>query len=261
MKPTGDSVSRIISSVPEGTIDRSKRDFLRAAMALLAGLNLPRTSLAGGGLHGAGGSGQRVVMVVFGGVRRIETFSPQGLVNIPHLSGDLLPQSLFYRDARNEGVTAHFNAISSILTGNWQRVDDWGKLAPTTPTLFEQFRKGLGAAQSDTWVVASNKALTNLIGASSATDYGPGYGANVVFPKQLMVAAWPTPCARDAAATWRIAKRSRRNCKACWKRATTKAWDGASSTVPSGWIRACAALLKRPSRPLCAAAAQLRATN
>jgi hypothetical protein len=189
MKPTGDSVPRIISGVPEATIDKSKRDFLRAAMTLLAGLNLPRTSLAGGGLHGAGGSGQRVVLVVFGGVRRIETFSPQGLENIPHLSEDLLPQSLFYRDARNEGVTAHFNAISSILTGNWQRVDDWGKLAPTTPTLFEQFRKGLGAAQSDTWVVASNKALTNLIGASSATNYGPGYGANVVFPKQLMVAA------------------------------------------------------------------------
>ena len=41
-------------------------------------------------------------------------------------------------------MTAHFNAISSILTGNWQRVDDWGKLAPTTPTLFEQFRKRLG---------------------------------------------------------------------------------------------------------------------
>jgi len=189
MKPTGDSVPRIISGVPEATIDKSKRDFLRAAMALLAGLNLPRTCFAGGGRHGAGGSGQRVVLVVFGGVRRAETFSPQGLVNIPHLSNDLLPQSLFYRDARNEGVTAHFNAISSILTGNWQRVDDWGKLAPTTPTLFEQFRKGLGAAQSDTWVVASNKALTNLIGASSAADYGPPYGANVVFPKQLMVAA------------------------------------------------------------------------
>jgi hypothetical protein len=189
MKPTGDSVPRIISGVPEATIDKSKRDFLRAAMALLAGLNLPRTSFAGGGRHGAGGSGQRVVLVVFGGVRRAETFSPQGLENIPRLSQDLFPQSLFYRDARNEGVTAHFNAISSILTGNWQRVDDWGKLAPTTPTLFEQFRKRLGAAQSDTWVVASNKALTNLIGASSATDYGPPYGANVVFPKQLMVAA------------------------------------------------------------------------
>jgi hypothetical protein len=156
---------------------------------LLVGLNLPQTSLAGGGQHGAGGSGQRAVVVIFGGARRAETFSPEGLANIPHLSRDLLPQSLFYPEARNEGVTAPFNAISSILTGNWQRVDDWGKIAPTTPTLFEHFRKRLGAAQSDTWVVASNKALTSLIGASSAADYGPLYGANVVFPKQLMVAA------------------------------------------------------------------------
>jgi hypothetical protein len=38
-------------------------------------------------------------------------------------------------------------------------------------------------------VVASNKALTSLIGASSASDFGPAYGANVVFPKQLMLTA------------------------------------------------------------------------
>ena len=186
MKPDADSVSRVLSGGSEG---KSRRDFLRAAATLLVGLNLPQTSLAGGGQHGAGGSGQRAVVVIFGGARRAETFSPEGLANIPHLSRDLLPQSLFYPEARNEGVTAHFNAISSILTGNWQRVDDWGKIAPTTPTLFEHFRKRLGAAQSDTWVVASNKALTSLIGASSASDYGPLYGANVVFPKQLMVAA------------------------------------------------------------------------
>jgi len=186
MKPDADSVSRVLSGGSEG---KSRRDFLRAAATLLVGLNLPQTSLAGGGQHGAGGSGQRAVVVIFGGARRAETFSPEGLANIPHLSRDLLPQALFYPEARNEGVTAHFNAISSILTGNWQRVDDCGKIAPTTPTLFEHFRKRLGAAQSDTWVVASNKALTSLIGASSAADYGPLYGANVVFPKQLMVAA------------------------------------------------------------------------
>jgi hypothetical protein len=170
-------------------VDKSRRDFLSAAAAMLVGLNLPQTSLAGGGQHGVGGSGQRAVVVIFGGVRRAETFSPEGLENIPHLSRDLLPQSLFFPDTRNEGVTAHFNAISSIFTGNWQRVDDWGKLAPTTPTLFEFFRKELGVAQSDTWVVASNKALTSLIGASSSPQFGPPYGANVVFPKQLMVSA------------------------------------------------------------------------
>jgi len=135
------------------------------------------------------GSGHKVILVVIGGVRRNETFSHDGLEYIPHLAYDLMPQSLFYNHARNEGVTAHFNAISSILTGNWQRVDDWGKLAPTTPTIFEQFRKDLHVDQSDTWVVASNKALTSMIGASSASGFGPDYGANVVFPKQLMLMA------------------------------------------------------------------------
>jgi len=172
----------------EWVADPSKRTFLRAAGLLVAGLVLPQAG-AGKSPQANAGSGQKVVVVIFGGVRRAETFSPEGVVNIPHLSGDLLPKALFYASIRNEGVTAHFNAISSILTGNWQRVDDWGKLAPTTPTVFEQFRKRLGASRSETWVVASNKALTSMIGASSASDYGPEYGANVVFPKQLMITA------------------------------------------------------------------------
>ncbi|MGB7592913.1 MAG: hypothetical protein WCD04_18860 [Terriglobia bacterium] len=172
------------NSVP----DPSKRTFLRAAGLLVAGLVVPQAR-GGKSPQAMAGSGQKVVVVIFGGVRRAETFSPEGLVNIPHLSKDLLPKALFYDSIRNEGVTAHFNAISSILTGNWQRVDDWGKLAPTAPTVFEQFRKRLGVSRSDTWVVASNKALTSMIGASSASDYGPEYGANVVFPKQLMIAA------------------------------------------------------------------------
>jgi hypothetical protein len=168
--------------------DPSKRAFLRAAGLLVAGLIAPQ-GRAHQTLRDASGPGHKIVVVILGGVRRAETFSPEGIVNIPHLSGDLIQKSLFYTSIRNEGVTAHFNAISSILTGNWQRVDDWGKLAPTTPTVFEHFRKRLGASRSETWVVASNKALTNLIGASSASDYGPEYGANVVFPKQLMITA------------------------------------------------------------------------
>jgi hypothetical protein len=155
---------------------------------LMAGLLIPRAE-AEQAFRASAGSGHKVIVVVIGGIRRDETFSPEGIANIPHLATDLLPQSLFYRHARNEGVTAHFNAISSILTGNWQRVDDWGKLAPTSPTLFEQFRKALHADRSKTWVVASNKALTSLIGASSDSNYGANFGANVVFPKQLMLQA------------------------------------------------------------------------
>ena len=172
----------------ESLADLSKRTFLRAAGLLIAGLITPQ-GRAHQTLRSTAGPGHKVVVVIFGGVRRAETFSQEGMVNIPHLSGDLIRSALFYSSIRNEGVTAHFNAISSILTGNWQRVDDWGKLAPTTPTVFEQFRKRLGVSRSETWVVASNKALTNLIGASSASNYGPEYGANVVFPKQLMITA------------------------------------------------------------------------
>jgi hypothetical protein len=187
----GDRLDTSDSTCSSGSgilVDESRRNFLRAAGLLVAGLVLPQ-SRADQSAQSTSASDHKVILVVIGGVRRAESFSREGLENIPHLTQDLLPHSLFYTHARNDGVTAHFNAISSILTGNWQRVDDWGKLAPTTPTLFEQFRKSNHAGRSDTWVVASNKALTSLIGASSATGYGPEYGANVVFPKQLMLTA------------------------------------------------------------------------
>jgi hypothetical protein len=169
-------------------MDESKRAFLRAAGLLLAE-GILQKRLAGKWGAGEKAPAHKIVLAIFGGVRHAETFSPQGLDNIPHLSQDLMPKGLFYHQVRNEGVTAHFNATSSIFTGNWQRVDDWGKLPPTTPTFFEYFRKQLGAPQSEVWVVASNKALTSMIGSSALSNYGPRFGANVVFPKQLLITA------------------------------------------------------------------------
>ena len=127
--------AEIASERPFDPADGSRRTFLCAAGMLMAGLLLPQARAERSSSPGSG-SGHKLLLVIAGGVRRAETFSPEGLQNIPHLASDLLPRSLFYPHARNEGVTAHFNAISSILTGNWQRVDDWGKLAPTTPTVF-----------------------------------------------------------------------------------------------------------------------------
>ena len=175
------------SLADESPANGSRRRFLTAAGLLIAGAMLPEARAERN--RKTAGSGHKVVVAIIGGIRRAESFSPQGLQYIPHLVSDLGPDSLLYLHARNEGVTAHFNAISSILTGNWQRVDDWGNQAPETPTLFEQYRKNLRAEAGDTWLVASNKALTSRIGASSASFYGPEYGANVVFPKQLMLMA------------------------------------------------------------------------
>src|ERR1019366_3132060 len=131
-------------------------------------------------------SDRKVVLVSCGGMRREDTFAETGHAFIPHLHNDLLPQSLFFSNLRNNGVTSHYNTISSILTGNWQRLDDWGKTPPASPTLFEFVSKRIGLSQDQGWLISSNKALTNRIGASSMAEYGVPYGANVLFPKQLL---------------------------------------------------------------------------
>ncbi len=122
---------------------------------------------------------RRLVLITIGGVRRQESFSNPGLVYIPRLFKDLLPQSLFYPYTVNEGVTSHFNTIASILTGVWQHVDDWGTEKPTYPTLFHYLQKQFRTDSQDTWVVTSNKQLT--------VNISPG--VNVVLSKQLMIEA------------------------------------------------------------------------
>ena len=61
-----------------------------------------------------------VVLITLGGIRREESFSEEGVVN--------------------EGVTAHVNTISSILTGAWQRLDDWGQHRARQPTCSRIYR-------------------------------------------------------------------------------------------------------------------------
>jgi hypothetical protein len=122
---------------------------------------------------------RRLVLITIGGIRRQESWSKPGLRYIPRLSGDLLPQSLFYPYTVNQGVTSHFNTISSILTGVWQHVDDWGGEKPSNPTLFQQFQSQTHSGPEQTWVVTSNKQLTANISP----------GANVILSKQLMVEA------------------------------------------------------------------------
>ena len=169
-------------------VDLSKRGFLQAIASSLVASLVPGGPQA---LSAAKGNrpNRRLIVVVPGGVRRQETFSETGKKNIPHLYQDMLPSAVFYSSVRNEGVTSHFNSISSIVTGNWQRVDDWGMQPPSTPTLFEYARKQLGLDPGEVWLISSNKVVTDQIGMSSATAYGPVYRANVVFPKQLLVAA------------------------------------------------------------------------
>jgi hypothetical protein len=88
----------------------------------------------------------------------------------------------------NQGVLSHFNSTASIVTGNWQRVDDFGFEAPASATLFEQYRKASKAGPLDAWVIATNKSFAAM-GASSQREFGLPHGANVVLPKQLLLDA------------------------------------------------------------------------
>lgn len=172
-------------------MDATRRKFMKAAAILLVDRWSRSHRYAFGNASGPSRlqSRPKVIVLTCGGMRQADTFLETGLGNIPHLNRELLPQSVFYPFMRNDGVTSHYNTISSILTGNWQREDDWGKTPPASPTIFEYVRKRLQMPPEDAWFISSNKALSSQIGASSVGGYGPHYGANVIFPKQLLINA------------------------------------------------------------------------
>src|SRR6266516_6431778 len=133
-------------------------------------------------------SGRKVIIVTFGGgVRYSETFSPEGLKNIPQLA-KMRAEALFFKSCTNAGVLSHFNSTASIVTGNWQRVDDFGFQQPASPTLFELYRKQRAASALDAWAIATNKSFATM-GSSSDTGFGDLFGGNVVLPKQLLLEA------------------------------------------------------------------------
>ena len=156
----------------------TKRAFLKLAGLSIAPRIAPSFLLQGDTIQT---KSRKVIIVTFGGgVRYAETFAPEGLHNIPRLAA-MRPKGFFYRNCINAGVLSHFNSTASIVTGNWQRVDDFGFQPPAAPTLFEYYRKAASAGPLDAWVIATNKSFASM--GSSGTPYG----ANVVLPKQLLL--------------------------------------------------------------------------
>jgi hypothetical protein len=165
----------------------NRREFLRNA----AGLALGGALLGSGTLVRAGiaSSKRKVVVITFGGgARDQETFAPEGQENIPHLMGELIPQSTFFTQVQNRGILGHYVATASLATGVYETINNFASLPPEHPTVFEYFRKDLKRPSSDAWVVAPSNGF-NRIGESSHRSYGPGLGARVILPKHLLAAA------------------------------------------------------------------------
>ena len=163
----------------------SKRHFLQLAGLSIANRVLPAWCRPASKRND---QARKVIIVTFGGgVRYAETFTPEGARNIPRLM-EMRPNGHFFKTCTNAGVLSHFNSTASILTGNWQRVDDFGFQPPSGPTIFEQYRKQTGAGPMDAWAIATNKSFSSM-GASGSRDFGVPFGANVVLPKQLLLEA------------------------------------------------------------------------
>ena len=164
----------------------TRRQFLRSVAGVGAGAALLRSSP----LHSAVGDKRRKTVVVTfgGGARDEETFDPQGQENIPHLLGELIPQSTFCTQVVNQGILGHYVATASMATGVYETFDNFANVAPTHPTVFEYFRKSLGRPANDTWVIAPSNGF-NRIGQSNGSQFTPGFGAEVILPKHLLASA------------------------------------------------------------------------
>ncbi len=171
-----------------------KRDFLRLAGLAIAERLTPHWLRAQE--QEPLPSDRNLIVVTFGGgCRYQETFTPQGLRNIPRLAG-LKAEGRFFANCVNSGVLSHYNSTSSIVTGNWQRVDDFGFDRAASPTIFEYYRKATDRPATDAWAICTNKSFAS-VGATRSRGYGEDFGANVVLPKQLLLEAVDEVIKRD----------------------------------------------------------------
>ena len=168
-------------------LGHTRRDFLRDAAGMAVG-----TAFMGASpfVRAATAAKKRKVIVITfgGGARDQETFAPEGQINIPHMLGELIPQSSFFARVTNQGILGHYVATASLATGVYETLNNFSAVPPDHPTIFEYFRKDLRRPGSDAWVVAPSNGF-NRIGESGCRSYGPGFGAKVILPKHLLSAA------------------------------------------------------------------------
>lgn len=172
-------------------VARSRRRFLRDAVAVLAAASADKVFASSHAPLPSLRSREKTIVVTFGGgARDDETFALDGQRNIPHLLKDLLPQGTFFPQVVNRGILGHYVATASIVTGMYEHFDNFIAAPPPNPTLFEYFRKGLRRPVSDAWVIAPSNGFQR-IGCSSSRGFGPDWGAGVILPKRLLSAALP----------------------------------------------------------------------
>jgi hypothetical protein len=177
----GDAFSHRLREVTHD-LSCSRRDFLRSAASMVLGGASPF-------LYAGPVRRRKLIVVTFGGgARDQETFAPEGQENIPNLLKELIPQASFFTQVVNHGILGHYVATASLATGVYETLNNFASMPPQHPTVFEYFRKNLKRPPADAWVVAPSNGFSR-IGESESRPYGPGWGAQVILPKHLLLAA------------------------------------------------------------------------
>jgi hypothetical protein len=171
-------------------IGRSRRDFLRGAVGVISAASASRSFALASTDSILRPAAKTIVVTFGGGARDDETFAEDGQQNIPHLLKELLPQGAFFSQVVNKGILGHYVATASIVTGTYERFDNFLAVPPPNPTLFEYFRKGLRRPAKDAWVIAPSNGFQR-IGCSDNPAFGDAWGAGVILPKRLLSAALP----------------------------------------------------------------------
>lgn len=192
----------------------SRRDFIRQTAFATAGAFLAPTILPSGRLFAATGARKAnhvVFCLIAGGVRQLESIqqadgnlmpytlsgtqsiSPDiigGMSPLPLLSGSPLQTygTLFKNFRYNAGPTGHVSGHHTAITGVYNANDLNINLPPTSPTVFEYYRKHTTPSMSalNAWWISDSLGPYPALNFSSDSNYGALYGANYIQPATLI---------------------------------------------------------------------------
>ncbi len=191
-----------------------RRSFIKKAAAATAGAFAAPYILPSGRLFAA--TGQRIAdHVVFclfaGGVRNFESMHKaegnlmpytlngnesvtlSGMSPLPSPSGPRLQtMGTLFKEARfSLGPTGHFSGHSTAITGKYNLADINIKQRPSTPTVFELYRKHNSPSMSalNAWWVSNALGPYPALNFSTYPGYGAEYGANYIQPASIISTA------------------------------------------------------------------------
>ena len=189
--------------------NKGRRDFLKKAALGTVGAFLAPTILPSGRLFAATGvrKANHVVFCLFaGGVRQLESMQQSegnlmpymlpgtpstipGLSPLPSPTGLPLQNygTLFKEFRYNQGPTGHVSGHHTALTGSYNSNDLNINMPPTSPTIFEYYRKHNTPSMSalNAWWISDSLGPYPALNFSSDSNYGALYGANYIQPATL----------------------------------------------------------------------------